>query len=212
MTFIQKMPLCRARFLWAPCQAHGKCSLRHSWNPPHTVALNVEWVTPNLETPPSIDPHCFLLSWPVSLKVNRHLILLPPRTEELLPCSSGPAIHRISAPLLLPKLDQIIISLLLPLAPSKHLSSLSLCGIIPGLVKVFIKDRKRSCHFFFKSLFCSLWGVDSQGFLAVSAEKSSLLGAGVESSQASWGDRPPIWPNNQPGRANASKWRINWWC
>ena len=121
--------------------------------PPHTVALNVEWVTPNLETPPSIDPHCFLLNWPVSLKVHRHLILLPPRTEELLPYSSGPAIHRISAPLLLPKLDQIIISLLLPLAPSKHLSSLFLCGIIPGLVKVFIKDRKRSCHFFLNLYF-----------------------------------------------------------
>lgn len=63
----------------------------------------------------------FTANWPVSLKVYRYLTILPPRTEDILPYSSGPAIDRISEPLLLPKLEQIIISLLLPLAPSKHL-------------------------------------------------------------------------------------------
>lgn len=58
-----------------------------------------------------------------------------------------------------------------------------------------------------------MWWVDSQGFLAVGAEKSSSLGAGVErSSHTSWADRPPIWINNQQGRAHAWKWRIKWWC
>lgn len=165
-----------------------ECSLRRSWNSSSQQSpaktLNFVWELHNTwRLLPLIDPYWLLVHWPVSrktwaLEADRSLTILPPNTRETLPFSWGSAIHTIYGPLLLPRLEQISTSLQLP---SLTLFPVS-CWIILFSVKAFIKDRERSClgHFFKRSPFCSIWWVDSQGYLAVSAEKSFSLGAGVE--------------------------------
>lgn len=111
---------------------------------------------------------------PGSLKAR--IFILPPGMKETFPFSWDPGLHSMYGSLVLPGSEQLQLSLLLfwtitaltslpfPLCNN----SLFSYGFHKRLEEIFSLGIKKKKKF----PFCSLWWVDSQRFLAVSAEKS----------------------------------------